>query len=199
MTATPTYRLEEEWEQRNRERLINTVIQANRLTQEANMLAEALHKDTVFKVTLTVPRSFLSPRQTLDSDEISTNNEVAIRVLHKQRGTDSVWSTETLEEKVIVMRDMYERMEEGGSPLDETLGPDPFYDLEQHALLGVANFFLDCLHHDVAHEYIAPIVAPTGNVSASSNHSVQYQSTLALCVCVCAGMWSSQGGHSESA
>lgn len=98
----------------NRERLINTVIQANRLVQEANMLAEALHKDTLFKVTLTVPRSFLSPRQILDSEEISTSNEVAIRVLHKQRGTDSVWSTDTLEEKVLTMREMYERMEEGG-------------------------------------------------------------------------------------
>lgn len=108
------YSLEEEWEHINRERLINTVLQANRLVQEANMLAEALHKDTLFKVTLTVPRSFLSPRQTLDSEEMSTSNEVAIRVLHKQRGTDSVWSTETLEEKVLTMRDMYERMEEGG-------------------------------------------------------------------------------------
>ena len=117
-TYTHTHcRLEEEWEDKNRERLINTVIQANRLVQEANMLAEALHKDTVFKVTLTVPRSFLSPRQTLNSEEINTSNEVAIRVLHKQRGTDSVWTTETLEEKVLVMREMYERLEEGGSPL----------------------------------------------------------------------------------
>ena len=110
-------RLEEEWEERNRERMMTTVIHANRLVQEANMLAEALHKDTLFRVTLTVPRSFLSPQQTLNSEEISTSNEVAIRVLHKQRGTDSVWSTDTLEEKVIVMRDMYERMEEGGSLL----------------------------------------------------------------------------------
>lgn len=79
------------------------------------MLAEALHKDTVFKVTLTVPRSFLSPTQQVESED--TTNEVAIRVLHKQRGTDSVWTTDTLEEKVLTMREMYERMEEGGSLL----------------------------------------------------------------------------------
>lgn len=80
------------------------------------MLADALHKETVFKVTLTVPRSFLSP--TLNVEEASeTTNEVAIRVLHKQRGTDSVWTTDTLEEKVLTMREMYERMEEGGSLL----------------------------------------------------------------------------------
>ena len=80
------------------------------------MLADALHKDTLFKVTLTVPRSFLSPVQSVSASE-ETTNEVAIRVLHKQRGTDSVWTTDTLEEKVLTMREMYERMEEGGSLL----------------------------------------------------------------------------------
>ena len=108
------YSLEEEWEQKNRERLLKSVLQANRLVQEANMLADELHKDTLFRVTLTVPKSFLSHRQTMDSEDMSTSNEVAIRVLHKQRGTDSVWSLETLEEKVLTMREMYERMEEGG-------------------------------------------------------------------------------------
>ena len=106
--------MEEEWEHKNRERLIQSVLQANRLVQEANMLADELHKDTMFRVTLTVPKSFLSPRQRIQSEEMSTSNEVAIRVLHKQRGTDSVWSLETLEEKVLTMREMYERVEEGG-------------------------------------------------------------------------------------
>ena len=109
-------RIEEEWEQKNRARLIKSVLQANRLVQEANMLAEALHKDTLFKVTLTVPRSFLSPIQNVEASS-ETTNEVAIRVLHKQRGTDSVWTTDTLEEKVLTMREMYERMEEGASLL----------------------------------------------------------------------------------
>ena len=106
--------MEEEWEAKNRERLIQSVLQANRLVQEANMLADELHKDTMFRVTLTVPRSFLSPRHRMDSEEMSTSNEVAIRVFHKQRGTDSIWSLETLEEKVLTMREMYERIEDGG-------------------------------------------------------------------------------------
>ena len=42
--------------------------------------------------------------------------------------------------------------------------PDPFYDLEEHALLGVANIYVEALHHDVRHEYDAPIIAPTGKV-----------------------------------
>ena len=62
-----------------------------------------------------MPRSFLSPREKLNKEDMQTSNEVAIRVLHKQRGTDSVWSLDTLAEKVLTMRDMYERIEEGGS------------------------------------------------------------------------------------
>ena len=50
---------------------------------------------------------------------------------------------------------------------DATMGAEPFYDLEQHALLGVANVFLECLHHSVPHDYPAPIIAPTGMVRES--------------------------------
>lgn len=42
-----------------------------------------------------------------------TSNEIAIRVIHRQRGTDSVWSLNTLAEKVLTMREMYQRLEEG--------------------------------------------------------------------------------------
>ena len=60
-----------------------------------------------------IPKSFLSPRQYLSSEEMHTSNEIAIRVIHRQRGTDSVWSLNTLAEKVLTMRDMYQRIEEG--------------------------------------------------------------------------------------
>ena len=53
-THTTSHSLEEEWEYKSRERLLNTVLHANRLVQEANMLAEELRKETIFKVTLTV-------------------------------------------------------------------------------------------------------------------------------------------------
>ena len=61
-----------------------------------------------------IPKSFLSPRQKISSEEMHTSNEIAIRVIHRQRGTDSVWSLNTLAEKVLTMRDMYQRLEEGG-------------------------------------------------------------------------------------
>lgn len=60
-----------------------------------------------------IPKSFLSPRQFLSSEEMHTSNEIAIRVIHRQRGTDSVWSLNTLAEKVLTMREMYQRIEEG--------------------------------------------------------------------------------------
>ena len=52
---------------------------------------------------------------------------------------------------------------------DDTIGPDPFYDLEQHALLGVANISLECLLHDIEFVYDAPVVAPTGKVSGEKS------------------------------
>jgi len=49
-------------------------------------------------------------------------------------------------------------------PPSQDESPDPFYDLEQHALLGVANIYLEVLHHDILYEYDTPIIAPTGKV-----------------------------------
>jgi len=69
---------------------------------------------------------------------------------------------------------MYQRIEEeGGSVLMLDEGPDPFYDLEQHALLGVANVYLEVLHHDILHEYDAPIIAPTGKECGKLRVAVQ--------------------------
>lgn len=122
------------------------MLQANRLVQEANMLAEALHKDTLFKVTLTVPRSFLSPIQNVETSE-ETTNEVAIRVLHKQRGTDSVWTTEILEEKVLTMREMYEHMEDGGSLLVSHTFIQNTQSLCPSVVVGRLKLFTLCFHN----------------------------------------------------
>ena len=36
--------------------------------------------------------------------------------------------------------------------------------MECHTLIGVANVFLECLLHDVNHEYAAPIISQQGEV-----------------------------------
>ena len=46
---------------------------------------------------------------------------------------------------------------------------DPFFDIEQHVLLGVANIFTQCLYHGICHEYDAPIIGPTGKVVITIN------------------------------
>lgn len=49
---------------------------------------------------------------------------------------------------------------------DENL--DLFFEVECHTLIGVANVFLECLLHDVNHEYAAPIISQQGEVSVKS-------------------------------
>ena len=45
-----------------------------------------------------------------------------------------VWSLDTLEEKVVAMRELYQMREEGGG-LDDTL-TNTLVEMEQHSLLG---------------------------------------------------------------
>ena len=70
---------------------------------------------------------------------------------------------ETLEEKVVAMRELFQMLEDGKSLMATTL--DPFFDIEQHVLLGVANIFTQCLFHHINYEYDSPIIAPTGKVT----------------------------------
>lgn len=63
---------------------------------------------------------------------------------------------------------------------------DPFFDIEQHVLLGVANIFTQCLYHRVSHEYDAPIIGPTGKVT---NYIIL--SSLSL-LPLCVGVWESK-------
>ena len=62
------------------------------------------------------------------------------------------------------MRDMYQRLQDGALK-DELEMNDPFYDQDSHVLIGVANLFLECLHHEVELEYSPPIIDQKGEVS----------------------------------
>ena len=48
---------------------------------------------------------------------------------------------------------------------DDATTWDPFFDTEQHVLLGVASIFTQCLLHHINYEYDSPIIAPTGKVT----------------------------------
>ncbi len=101
---------EKEWEEVNPERLGDILTLAKKMVQEANLLLESFDKDIELKVVLAVPHSLLSSRQTPNVD---TSDAVMVRVLHKQKGSESVWSVDTLQEKLVILRDMAKRKGEG--------------------------------------------------------------------------------------
>lgn len=136
------------------------VIKANTLVREANQLSEEMGKETEFAVTLQIPTSSLS----FGRSRPGFSSEVAIVVKHKSKGTQ-IWSLEKLSNKIYDMRDLYNQCVEDDIPFSETdENLDLFFEVECHTLIGVANVFLECLLHDVNHEYAAPIISQQGEV-----------------------------------
>lgn len=136
------------------------VIKANALAREANQLSEEMGKETEFAVTLQIPTSSLS----FGRSRPGFSSEVAIVVKHKSKGTQ-IWSLEKLSNKIYDMRDLYNQCVEDNIPFSETdENLDLFFEVECHTLIGVANVFLECLLHDVNHEYAAPIISQQGEV-----------------------------------
>lgn len=136
------------------------VIKANTLVREANQLSEEMGKETEFAVTLQIPTSSLS----FGRSRPGFSSEVAIVVKHKSKGTQ-IWSLEKLANKIYDMRDLYNQCVEENIPFSETdENLDLFFEVECHTLIGVANVFLECLLHDVNHEYAAPIISQQGEV-----------------------------------
>ena len=55
---------------------------------------------------------------------------------------------------------------------------DLFFEVECHTLIGVANVFLECLLHDVNHEYAAPIISQQGEVSIKAIQLTCFKSVM---------------------
>ncbi|XP_031559004.1 kinesin-like protein KIF13A isoform X2 [Actinia tenebrosa] len=136
------------------------VLKANTLVREANQLSEEMNKDTEFAVTLQIPTSSLS----FGRSRSGFSSEVAIVVKHKSRGTQ-IWSLDKLENKIFDMRELYNQcVDEGIAFNSKEDNTDLFFEVECHTLIGVCNVFLECLLHDVSHEYAAPIISQQGEV-----------------------------------
>jgi kinesin family protein 13 len=146
-------------------RLKECIISAMELVREANILAEEMSKQVKFKVSLQIPKAYLSPLRR-GHPRLHPANEVVVSVAYdKNKSRNTVWSVMKLDDKLINMREMYQRLQDGAL-LEELNTVDPFYDMETHTLIGVANVFLECLHHDVPLEYSPPIIDPRGDVSS---------------------------------
>ena len=66
---------------------------------------------------------------------------------------------------------------------DENL--DLFFEVECHTLIGVANVFLECLLHDVNHEYAAPIISQQGEVRDEIQNGTSVHAGLSIRVVTC--------------
>ena len=159
-------------------RLQEVVLYASDLVRTANQYSEALQKDVKFSVTLRISPSYLVPRsRSIPREDITSC--VAIRVIFTSKGTDAVWSLDTLHEKLAVIAEMYEEFERNKSEKgervwwNESMGPDPFCDMENHSLIGVANAYLACLFHFIPVEYSVPIVSPQGKPLGKVNLVIQ--------------------------
>eukprot|EP00118_Oscarella_pearsei_P004125 m.17158 g.17158 ORF g.17158 m.17158 type:complete len:2041 (+) comp27345_c0_seq1:160-6282(+) len=154
---------EELYNEEDKRRLKETIFSAMEMVREANNLSTEMEKDVKYKVSLQIREEFLSPRHR-GAPKRKNPNEVIIAVNYaKNRYRNTTWSVDKLEDKLVDMREMYERLQEGALK-DELDMTDPFYEQESHQLIGVANLFLESLHHDVELEYSPPIIDPKGEI-----------------------------------
>lgn len=86
----------EDWAIRSGKLLKSTVKKAFSLANNATWRAETSNKDMKFQPVLILPRQLLSPGNQLDLSDASLN-QLAIRVLDQQEGTESFWTTQDLE------------------------------------------------------------------------------------------------------
>ncbi|KAI6654254.1 Kinesin-like protein KIF13A [Oopsacas minuta] len=185
MSTPETYNPPSELDSQSLIRLQEVVLYASDLVRTANQYSEALQKEVKFSVTLRIDPSYLAPRSRFLFREDLTYC-VAIRVIFTSKSTDAVWSLDTLQEKLAVIAEMYEEIErnreEKGEGVkmwwNESMGPDPFCDMENHSLIGVANAYLSCLFHFIPVEFSAPILSPQGLVIGKLNLVLQRLNTL---------------------
>ena len=160
-------------------RLQELVLYATDLVRTANQYSEALQRDVRFSVTLRIVPSYLVPRSRYVTRE-DIMGCVAIRVIYPGKGSDAVWTIEMLQDKLAVIAEMYEEAErnreERGEEINiwkDSMGPDPFGDVEDHSLIGVGNANLNCLFYSMPFEYNVPILSPQGKTIGKLNLTLQ--------------------------
>ena len=76
---------------------------------------------------------------------------------------------ETLENDLIVMRERYQALAEGGGgEVERVESPQDRYEL-----IGVANIFLEVLYHDVKLTYAAPIISQHGKIVGKLHFDIE--------------------------
>ena len=160
-------------------RLQKVVVYATDLVRTANQYSEALKSDAKFSVTLRIDHSYLVPRSRFVARE-DIAGCVAIRVIVPGKGSDAVWTIDMLQDKLAVVAEMYEEAErnreergEGFNIWKDSIGPDPFCDVEDYSLIGVGNAYLNCLFQFLPMKYSVPVMSPQGKIIGKINLSLQ--------------------------
>nr|XP_032815549.1 kinesin-like protein KIF13A isoform X2 [Petromyzon marinus] len=153
-------------------RLREQIVRADALVWEANLLSEEMSRCTDFQVTLQIPAGSLRAH----SKRGMLVSEPAVQVRRQGQGTQ-LWSLEKLENRLVVMRDLYQNWKQSNyDPLGAGArgADDPFFEAQvEHDLIGVANLFLESLMHDVRLAYAAPIVNQQGEVAGRLHMELQ--------------------------
>ena len=145
--------------------LRDAIIRANVLAREANLLAGELGRAAVYSVSLQVPARCLTPRRRHGS--LVTQPVI----VSKQPGSSRQLSVETLENDLIVMRERYQALAEGGGGAEEVERVESPQD--RYELIGVANIFLEVLYHDVKLTYAAPIISQHGKIVGKLHFDIE--------------------------
>ena len=144
--------------------LKESIIKANILVNEANLLSEELGSRSRYSVTLQVPTHFLTPnkRPALVTAEPSI-------ICKSPRKPNKLLTMEMFENSLVEMREKYQ------TKSDETDTENQEED-ELHSdyeLIGVANIFLEVLFYDVKLTYAAPIISKHGKIVGKLHFDIE--------------------------
>ena len=142
--------------------LRESIIKANVLVREANLLAEELERNVHYSVSLQVPAQCLTPNRRQGS--LVTEPTI---VSKQPRKPNRIMSLDLFENQLIDMRDNYQNQGQNDTEKEEDSNHD------NYELIGVANIFLEVLYYDVKLIYAAPIISQHGKIVGKIHFDIE--------------------------
>ena len=115
------------------------------LVNEANSIAEELSKPVRFEARLAVKGSAAVHLSTVEELSNLKTLDVTIRVLSQADGNIWTWTSAKFESRLFMMRELYQRVQEGQSSAAVTKTDDPFWDPPEAIEIGKAYVYLKAL------------------------------------------------------
>eukprot|EP01102_Stenamoeba_stenopodia_P004878 TRINITY_DN1532_c0_g2_i1.p1 TRINITY_DN1532_c0_g2~~TRINITY_DN1532_c0_g2_i1.p1 ORF type:complete len:1861 (+),score=489.46 TRINITY_DN1532_c0_g2_i1:320-5902(+) len=149
------------WQEKKRRlQLQDELMQAMLTINEANAISEALHKNIIFNLKLSVA----DYKNLSDVHTKLKQTEMAIEMANRVTGKTGLLSYSKFMEKIFAMREAYERFLENSTTDESTNGTqeDPFVIPKEDRLLGLAHVYLKSLCFLVPITRNFFLVDPTG-------------------------------------